>query len=110
MGNEVHLVLWCGDKVADTLVLALQARGIFGGNEGLSIHLRHTSEDAVKDVLSELASDTDLTAMQLAAAVQNKAREKWDELLPSELLDASYASACLDVLGMHQTLKETISQ
>jgi ATP-dependent Lhr-like helicase len=108
MGNDVHLMLWCGDKVADTLVLALQARGVFGGNEGLSIHLRNSSEDSVKRALSEIASDADLTAKQLASAVQNKVREKWDELLPADLLDASYASACLDVAGMQQMLKETV--
>ena len=29
--------------------------------------------------------------------MQNKVREKWDEVLLPKLLDASYASACLDV-------------
>ncbi len=107
LGNDVHLMLWCGDRVSDTLVLALQAKGIIGMNEGLSIHLRHTSEDLVKRALSEIASDAEVTAIQLAAAVKNKIREKWDDLLPSELLDASYASACLDVEGMRRTLAGT---
>ncbi len=108
LGSDVHVMLWCGDKIGDTLVLALKSRGFSGGNEGLSIHLRHSNVEAVKSALAEIASDKVLNPIQLAAAVQNKVREKWDELLPPELLDASYASACLDVAGVQRALTEVL--
>jgi hypothetical protein len=36
--------------------------------------------------------------------VLNKIREKWDYLLPEELLNASFASANLDTTGVQKAL------
>jgi hypothetical protein len=37
--------------------------------------------------------------------VLNKVREKWDHLLPEDLLNASFASANLDTIGVQEALK-----
>jgi hypothetical protein len=38
--------------------------------------------------------------------VLNKIREKWDFLLPEELLNASFASANLDTAGVQEALEK----
>jgi hypothetical protein len=38
--------------------------------------------------------------------VKNTMREKWDYLLPAELLNASFASSYLDVSGMRTAVRE----
>jgi hypothetical protein len=37
--------------------------------------------------------------------VENKIREKWDGLLPEDLLNASFASANLDVQGAKNAME-----
>jgi hypothetical protein len=40
----------------------------------------------------------------LASTVENRFREKWDQLLPPDFLDASFASSYIDVQGVRDAL------
>jgi hypothetical protein len=40
--------------------------------------------------------------------VLNKVREKWDYLLPADLLNASFASANLDTAGVQEALDKQL--
>jgi division protein CdvB (Snf7/Vps24/ESCRT-III family) len=84
----------------------LQVRGkrtVFDG--GLSIPVKDASVESVHEILQEIADEPTMDPKQLASKVPNKTFEKWDGLLPDELLCASFASAKLDVEGVQNLLK-----
>jgi ATP-dependent Lhr-like helicase len=98
-GNQTQLLLWKGDRIQDTLLLMLQAKGFKGINEGLCISLTNTTVGDVITGMEEILRGQQVDALSLASAVQMKVRHKWDALLPDDLLTASFASENLDVGG-----------
>ncbi|HTB81281.1 MAG TPA: DEAD/DEAH box helicase [Opitutaceae bacterium] len=98
-GNQTQLLLWKGDRIQDTLLLMLQAKGFKGINEGLCISLTNTTVGDVITAMEEIMRGPPIDALDLASAVQMKMRHKWDALLPDDLLTASFASENLDVRG-----------
>lgn len=105
-GSEVQIVPWCGDVIKDTLTLMLQVRGkrtVFDG--GLSISVKDSSVSSIREMLQDIAVGSAEDPIQLAATVPNKTIEKWDGMLPDDLLSASFASAKLDVEGVQNFLK-----
>ena len=56
-------------------------------------------------MLQDIAVGSAEDPIQLAATVPNKTIEKWDGMLPDDLLSASFASAKLDVEGVQNLLK-----
>jgi len=105
-GAETQVFLWSGDSVNDTLVFMLQARGLFGISEGICISLRSTTVEGVRRELKSICELEPIDPMVLAAGVKNPIREKWDHLLPPDLLSASFASSYLDVEGVRAALKK----
>jgi ATP-dependent Lhr-like helicase len=105
-GNEVQILPWCGDAIKDTLTLMLQAKGqrtVCDG--GLSVSVKEASIESVLQILREIEAEPAIDTLQLASTVPNKISEKWDGMLPDELLCASFASAKLDVKGVQDLLK-----
>jgi len=110
-GGEVQIMLWCGDVIKDTLALMLQQRGNRLAYEGgLSIPVKGATAESVREHLKELADGPAISPLELASSVQNKIGEKWDGLLPVELLDASFASAKLDVGGVQSVLRTRFNE
>lgn len=103
-GGETRIVLWRGDCVNDTLLLMLLDQGFEGLNEGICVSLKDTNVGLVSERLRALGGQEAIDSVQLAATVENKFREKWDQLLPPDLLNASFASAYLDVNGVKDAL------
>ena len=97
--NQVQLFLWRGDRIQDTLVLMLHTRGLRGLNEGICVTLANTTEADVFQVLDGFNRTEPMDTNALAATVHAKAREKWDTLLPDDLLNATFASENLDIAG-----------
>jgi ATP-dependent Lhr-like helicase len=105
-GSEVQIVPWCGDIIKDTLTLMLQVKGkrsVFDG--GLSITVKDASVESVRGILKEIADQPPMDPKQLASTIPNKTIEKWDGMLPDDLLSASFASAKLDVEGVQNLLR-----
>ncbi len=100
-GADVRLLTWSGDWVNDTLALMLTTRGLRSANEGLSVLVIKSDEDAVVRVLNEIANTAPPKAEKLLEAVESKLKEKWDHFLPPSLLARNYASRELDVDGAH---------
>ncbi|MDP2877435.1 MAG: hypothetical protein Q8O00_14705, partial [Holophaga sp.] len=105
-GSGVQVILWRGDRINDTLLLMMLARGFKGMNEGLYISLEGTTVGSTEQVLREIADSEEIEPESLAGSVQNKIREKWDAILPKGLLEASFASSYLDVPGVSKALAE----
>jgi hypothetical protein len=72
---------------------------------GLSIGVKDASIESVLQMLQEIEAEPAIDPLQLASTVPNKISEKWDGILPDELLCASFASAKLDVKGVQELLK-----
>jgi ATP-dependent Lhr-like helicase len=107
LGGDIHVLLWTGDRANDTLVLMLQACGLSASSEGLSVAIKDATLEEVHGVLRTICTE-EIEPIQLAAGVQNKIREKWDSLLPCELLDASFASSSIDVSGARGALRSEL--
>jgi ATP-dependent Lhr-like helicase len=106
MGADVEIVLWRGDAVNDTLLLMLLARGLRSMNDGVAVCVKDASVDNVREVLEAFRTEGAVDPLALASTVLNKVREKWDYLLPEELLNASFASANLDTTGVQEALEK----
>jgi ATP-dependent Lhr-like helicase len=104
-GSEVHLFLWKGDRIQDTLTLILQARGLAAMNHGVFIEIRKSERGEIVAILEEILSEPHINGLEIAAGVQNKAREKWDGLLPDDLLNAGFLSENVDMDGTYAALK-----
>jgi len=108
MGADVEIILWKGDAVNDTLLLMLLARGLRSMNDGVAVCVKDTSVDRVREVLEVLREEGTIAPLALASTVLNKIREKWDYLLPEELLNANFASANLDTTGVQEALDKQL--
>jgi ATP-dependent Lhr-like helicase len=104
-GSQTQIFLWRGDRVNDTLALMLLDHGLKGVNEGLYVSVTDSNVGRVRKVLNELRGEKAGTPDSLAKKVKNKLREKWDLLLPPELLNASFASTYIDVDGAKEALE-----
>jgi ATP-dependent Lhr-like helicase len=105
-GAETQVFLWRGDCVHDTLSFMLSGRGFIGINEGICVSLRDTTAESVRRELDLIREQEPVDPSVLASEVKNTMREKWDYLLPAELLNASFASSYLDVSGVRTALRE----
>ena len=105
VGSQTQILLWKGDRINDTLLLLLLAQGFRGLNEGLCVSLDGTTQDRVREALQKIAAADPIEPEALAHSVKNKFREKWDHLLPEDLLDASFASSYLDLPGVRKVLE-----
>lgn len=103
--NTVQLFLWRGDRVMNTLVLVLKLAGFNVENAGLCINIKTNNPEKLFDSLRDLAVSPPPDSMTLVTNVINKQLEKWDHLLPDELLARNYSSHTLDVIGGHDAIK-----
>jgi ATP-dependent Lhr-like helicase len=108
VGNHVEILLWRCDRISGTLLLMLQARSFKGLNEGLCLSLAGTTIASIDQALREIAGSEGIEPEDLARSVEKKIREKWDALLPPELLNASFASSYIDISGVGRALAECI--
>jgi ATP-dependent Lhr-like helicase len=100
-GDGVRIFTWRGDWVNDTLPSMLTRRGLRTANEGLSLFVTKCEVPMALTVLRDIAEAPVPRAEDLVDLVQTKLKEKWDHLLPGQLLARNYASRELDAPGAH---------
>ena len=105
MGNSIRLFLWKGDQVMNTLELMLKNKGLKAISEGLFITVDNVTLVGLLEAFSSLMSDTPIAPELLVANVMNKYQEKWDVLLPDNLLCRNYASLNLNVPEAYQAIQ-----
>lgn len=98
-GDETLLLLWSGDAEQDTVAAWLNRRGLESANEGIAIRVRSRDVDRVHDALLDLAEATDLTDEDLRPNQQVPTQEKWEWLLPENLLRRQYGSRVFSIEG-----------
>ncbi|GAA4933085.1 ATP-dependent Lhr-like helicase [Actinomycetospora succinea] len=103
-GRRSMIFPWRGDRVLDTVRVAMHHAGIETDREGPAIVAR-APEEIVARVLERLAASAPPDPLDLAATVPVKREEKWDEVLSPTLLDQAYAARALDVDGAWRWLR-----
>ncbi|MBY0509219.1 MAG: DEAD/DEAH box helicase [Rhodospirillaceae bacterium] len=106
--DATYITPWRGDWAQDTVALLLTQRGVSAVNEGVAIRVPDCLHETVMDHIADLAESPIPDAREIAAKVENKIVEKWDWLLPSQLLDANYASSQLDTEGAVMALRLSV--
>ncbi len=104
-GKNILIFLWESDDVQDTLTLYFSFKGYKSLNHGLFISVEAESMDIVKNELFEFMQSTQDLSFQLSKFVENKEIEKWDWLLPDDLLCKNYASQYLDIEKSKEAIK-----
>jgi len=108
-GSESYLFCWMGDRVLDTLVAMLTAKGLSAVNYGIAIEVSKISPNELQSCLRALLTEGLPDAYELARSVVNKAAEKYDNFLTDELLSADYAASKFDAEGAFNVLTAIMS-
>ncbi|MBI4773275.1 MAG: DEAD/DEAH box helicase [Deltaproteobacteria bacterium] len=103
-GDNTTLFFWTGDRVLNTILVQLQSLGLEVAKEGLVLTVHGSTEKDVWNCLKRLAEAGPPDANALAALAPNKRQEKYDRMLDEELLNADYASKCLDPVGSWEAI------
>lgn len=109
-GSDLLLFPWAGDRVMNTLVVALNTAGLEPAAEGVAIRVLAGDEAAVRAALSSLITDELGDAEDLAAPMLNKRESKYDWVLSDALLTADYARRALDLPGAVTAAKRLLEQ
>ncbi|MCL6692413.1 DEAD/DEAH box helicase [Pseudomonas sp. R3.Fl] len=102
IGAKTAVLTWQGDWTNDALAILLERQGLKCESAGVVLEVGG-SVDRVRDALQRIAISPAQPLSEILAGVENMMREKWDWVLPPELLTASYASAYLDVENARKT-------
>ena len=109
-GDAVQLLLWRGDRIHDTLTLLLQFDGLEALSHGLFVEVKHATAAEVIASLEQIANGRLIDPLQIAAKVETKFRQKWDSLLPDDVLDADFSAATLDLTGTVTAIRSCLAE
>lgn len=87
---------WYGSRAMNTLVQQLAARGIDVSIEGPAIVADRLTPAALRETVDVCEAERPVDTIALAANVETKIEEKWDNVLDEATLSASYASRKLE--------------
>ncbi len=104
-GDDCLLFLWAGDRVMNTVLLQLVARGLKVTQDGIALTIEDATTAELSIHLKALADQGPAGGETLASVVQNKRSEKYHWCLTEELLSRDYASRWLDVAAAHQVIE-----
>jgi ATP-dependent helicase Lhr and Lhr-like helicase len=103
-GPESYVFPWAGDRVLATLAAAVTAEGLDASVAGLALAVVGADAVDITNLFHQLARRSPPDPVELAAVVANKIAEKYDQLLPDELLAAGYAARTFDCPGAWEFL------
>ncbi|HVX31410.1 MAG TPA: DEAD/DEAH box helicase [Nitrolancea sp.] len=95
----ILLFPWVGDRVMNTLLVQLMARGLAVEKHGPVLTVYDAEPPALAKHIAALARQGEANGEELARRVANKRQQKHHPFLTSELLSADYASSYLDTAG-----------
>lgn len=105
-GLDSYVFPWAGDRVLHTIAAALTAEGLDVSVAGLALAVVGADAVEISALLGDLARRPPPEPVVLAAAVANKTVDKYDDLLPDELLAAGYAARTFDCPGAWKVLRQ----
>lgn len=105
VGNTTYIFPWLGDKVVNTIVALLIQHGFEAGAYAGVIEVEKASLESVRSTLLKLASTELPTETELAQQVLEKRIEKFDELLPENILSIGYGAKAFDIKNVKSFFK-----
>jgi ATP-dependent Lhr-like helicase len=99
LGREVFLLTWLGDAGNEAMACMLMAHGLeaVASGLGVEIHKNNRSMEEIVELITRIPVNGDIPLDQLLAKSKNLQREKWNWVLPENLLYKSYASLYLNL-------------
>ena len=99
VGNTVQLLFWQGDRIHDTITLMLQFSELESLNHGIFVEVKGSTVGEVVESMDAMVNGRSIDALEIAKKVETKFRQKWDSLLPDDVLNADFSASTLDVAG-----------
>lgn len=96
-GASVYIIPWMGDRIVNTLYAMLIQAGFNAGCSAGVIEVEQTQLPTVEKALKSFISLSETSNAELAKPVKNKDIEKYDHLLPEDLLNLSYGEKNFDI-------------
>jgi len=100
-GASVYWFIWQGDLVQDALCVLLRHHGFTASNAGICMQVSGTSVELVMAALSHISGQPCPQPDQVLVRRDIHDVEKWDWVLPDDLLLATYASRMLNLRAAH---------
>ena len=100
-GGTLHLFLWQGDQIQDSMVALLAHEGLSAESDGICISIKHASSTALAETMKKIASKACPSPSEVVSRKQALSPEKWDWVLPDDLFIAGYASRALAIEEAH---------
>ncbi len=98
-GSQLQVLTWLGDAANEAIACLLRRRGYTANAAGPGVEVmksEHRTED-IMDALIDAGIDDPPPLEMLLVEVSNLQREKWDWVLPGDLLRKAYVSLYLDL-------------
>ncbi len=96
-GTSVYIIPWMGDRIVNTIYILLIQKGFDVDCFAGLIEVEKAKLSTVEEVLISFISLSNTSNADLAKPVKNKDIEKYDHLLPEEMLNMSYGEKAFDV-------------
>jgi ATP-dependent Lhr-like helicase len=110
IGADTLIFPWRGDRVCSTLAVALTASGIEVAQDGVCLTMSNCTREQAMSRLAELVEQGTPDPAVLAARVDNKIVEKYDDQLSEELLNEGFAARSLDVEGAWESARQLLKE
>ena len=110
LGKDICLIPWMGDKIVNTLSVLLLMGGYKANKFAGVLEVEGARSSDVSKHLRSFSKDNKPTNAELAKLVENKQTEKYDHLLPEELLNESYGARAFDIDGTIDWITEAAEQ
>jgi ATP-dependent helicase Lhr and Lhr-like helicase len=108
-GCDTILFPWAGDRIVNTLAVALRARDLRVDTDGFTIIVQDLTPDETRAELRGALTGPRPDPHDLAALVANRRSDKHDWVLGDTLLNAAYAARHLDIPGAWHTLEHLVN-
>lgn len=102
--GNVYIFPWLGDKIVNTLSALLINKGFLVSQYAGVVEVQKVSLEIIQSCLKEMRTEELPSCEELAARTSVKHLEKFDNLLPENLLNLSYGHRVFDIEGVRKWL------
>ena len=104
-GSRTYLVIWESDQVCFTLELLFLQHNVTVSRYGPLLIFEHIDLSTLRKVIKKIINSPSPRPNELVANLENKNKEKYDNLLNDELLNMTCSIGLVDVINAFSYLK-----
>ncbi|MCU7836064.1 MAG: DEAD/DEAH box helicase [gamma proteobacterium symbiont of Taylorina sp.] len=97
--KHVYIIPWMGDKVVNTLTILLIKSGYKASCYAGVIEIDNANYSEISEFIQSISEKDIPSNAELAEFIENKQIEKYDYLLPDNLLNEGYGAKAFDIVG-----------